>query len=167
MIHLNEAKPAVTLPATPEEKALLRSFFLLSAKPTIFACNVGESDLAGINEDNSSSPAAKHVKAVSSYVATHLSTEAVVISAQIESELADLSSSEAAEYLAGLGVKESGTGVTHGRAGLFEFVRMKHVNWDLLPMKSNWWWFPYTDRWYGRFKALMKVLYRWGLRKIA
>lgn len=65
------------------------------------------------------------------------------------------------------GVKESGTGVTHGRAGLFEFVRMKHVNWDLLPMKSNWWWFPYTDRWYGRFKALMKVLYRWGLRKIA
>ena len=65
------------------------------------------------------------------------------------------------------GVKESGTGVTHGRAGLFEFVRMKHVNWDLLPMKSNWWWFPYTDRWYGRFKTLMKVLYRWGLRKIA
>lgn len=65
------------------------------------------------------------------------------------------------------GVKESGTGVTHGRAGLFEFVRMKHVNWDLLPMKSNWWWFPYTDRWNGRFKTLMKVLYRWGLRKIA
>jgi ribosome-binding ATPase len=108
VIHLNEAKPAVTLPATPEEKALLRSFFLLSAKPTIFACNVGESDLAGINEDNASSPAAKHVKAVSSYVATHLSTEAVVISAQIESELAELSPSEAAEYLAGLGVKESG-----------------------------------------------------------
>jgi hypothetical protein len=44
---------------------------------------------------------------------------------------------------------------------------MKHVNWDLLPMKSNWWWFPYTDRWFGRFKTLMKVLYRWGLRKIA
>ncbi len=65
------------------------------------------------------------------------------------------------------GVKESGTGVTHGRAGLFEFVRMKHVNWDMLPMKSNFWWFPYTDRWYGRFKTLMKVLYRWGLRKIA
>jgi ribosome-binding ATPase len=108
VIHLNEVKPAVTLPATPEEKALLRSFFLLSAKPTIFACNVGESDLAGINEDNASSPAAKHVKAVSSYVATHLSTEAIVISAQIESELAELSPSEAAEYLAGLGVKESG-----------------------------------------------------------
>jgi succinate-semialdehyde dehydrogenase/glutarate-semialdehyde dehydrogenase len=65
------------------------------------------------------------------------------------------------------GVKESGLGVTHGRAGLYEFVRMKHVNWDLFPLKSNWWWFPYTETWYGRFKTLMKVLYRWGLRKIA
>ena len=63
------------------------------------------------------------------------------------------------------GVKESGLGVTHGKAGLYEFVRMKHVNWDLMPLKSDWWWFPYTDAWYGRFKTLMKVLYRWGLRK--
>ncbi|HMG32777.1 MAG TPA: aldehyde dehydrogenase family protein [Blastocatellia bacterium] len=65
------------------------------------------------------------------------------------------------------GVKESGIGVTHGEAGLFEFVRMKHLNWDLFPMKSDWWWFPYTPRWYGRFKALMRLLYRRGLRKIA
>ena len=65
------------------------------------------------------------------------------------------------------GVKESGLGVTHGSAGLFEFVRMKHVNWDLLPLPSDWWWFPYTEKWYARFKTLMKLLYRWGLRKIA
>ncbi|MEW6208889.1 MAG: aldehyde dehydrogenase family protein [Acidobacteriota bacterium] len=65
------------------------------------------------------------------------------------------------------GVKESGMGVTHGSAGLMEFVRLKHVNWDLLPISSNWWWFPYTERWQSRFKTLMKVLYRWGWRKIA
>ena len=65
------------------------------------------------------------------------------------------------------GVKESGLGVTHGSQGLLEFVRMKHVNWDLLPMKSDWWWFPYTERWEKRFKMLMKLLYRWKLRKIA
>lgn len=64
------------------------------------------------------------------------------------------------------GVKQSGLGVTHGQAGLLEFVRMKHVNWDLLPLKSDWWWFPYTERWLGRFKMLMRVLYRWGLRRI-
>jgi succinate-semialdehyde dehydrogenase/glutarate-semialdehyde dehydrogenase len=65
------------------------------------------------------------------------------------------------------GIKESGLGVTHGAAGLFEFVRMKHVNWDLVPLKSDWWWFPYTPRWYGRFKSLMKLLYQKGLRRIA
>ena len=65
------------------------------------------------------------------------------------------------------GVKESGLGVAHGKAGMLEFVRMKHINWDLLPLKTNMWWFPYTETWYGRFKTLVKVLYRWGLRKIA
>jgi len=50
------------------------------------------------------------VRAVQTYVGTHLATEAVVISAQIESELVDLAEAEAAEYLAGLGVKESGVG---------------------------------------------------------
>jgi succinate-semialdehyde dehydrogenase/glutarate-semialdehyde dehydrogenase len=65
------------------------------------------------------------------------------------------------------GVKESGLGVTHGRAGLLEFVRMKHVNWDLAPLRRDWWWFPYTEGWHRRFKLLMKLLYEKGLRRIA
>jgi ribosome-binding ATPase len=108
--HLNSGKPTVTLDISPEERLLLRSFFLLTAKPTIFACNVAESDLAGISADGTGSKAAKYVAAVSSYVRTHLATEAVVISAQIESELVDLSPEEASEYLSGIGVSESGTG---------------------------------------------------------
>jgi GTP-binding protein YchF len=108
--HLNEGKPAITLQANDEEKALLRSFFLLSGKPTIFSCNVGESDLAEIAPGANDSVAARHVAAVSEYVQTHLATEAVVISAQIESELVDLSAEEAKEYLAGIGVTESGVG---------------------------------------------------------
>ncbi|HUK89854.1 MAG TPA: aldehyde dehydrogenase family protein [Blastocatellia bacterium] len=65
------------------------------------------------------------------------------------------------------GVKESGLGVTHGQAGLLEFVRMKHINWDLLPLKKDMWWFPYTEVWFSRMKTIMKVLYRWGLRRIS
>lgn len=65
------------------------------------------------------------------------------------------------------GVKESGSGVTHGSAGLLEFVRMKHINWDVLPLRRDIWWFPYTQRWQKRLKALIKLLYRWGFRKIA
>ena len=46
--HLNSGKPALTLEVGPEEKLLMRSFFLLTAKPTIFACNVSESDLGAL-----------------------------------------------------------------------------------------------------------------------
>ena len=38
--HLNEGKTIVTLDLTPEEKAAVRLLFLLTAKPTLFACNV-------------------------------------------------------------------------------------------------------------------------------
>src|SRR6266403_997285 len=34
--------------ASLEEKAFTRNFFLLTSKPTIFACNVGERDLASV-----------------------------------------------------------------------------------------------------------------------
>ena len=43
---LNAVKPAITVDLTPEERALSRPLFLLTDKPTIFACNVRESDLA-------------------------------------------------------------------------------------------------------------------------
>jgi GTP-binding protein YchF len=82
--HLDAGKPAVTLEISGEEKALLKSFFLLTSKPTIFACNVGEVDLADISSGTQNSSAAKHFASVSNYVRTHLATEAVVISAQIE-----------------------------------------------------------------------------------
>src|SRR5438067_10023149 len=44
--HLDAGKPADTLDLAPEEKAIAKSFFLLTDKPTIFAANVKESDLA-------------------------------------------------------------------------------------------------------------------------
>src|SRR5690349_1104200 len=37
---LDAGKPALTVALTPEEKAVARAFFLLTDKPTIFACNV-------------------------------------------------------------------------------------------------------------------------------
>ena len=55
-------------------------------------------------------PPSGYVAQVNEYVKTHLNTEAVVISAQIESELVDLDAAEAAEYLASLGLKETGVG---------------------------------------------------------
>src|SRR6266571_4625709 len=106
--HLDAGKPAVTAKLTPEEKKVANGFFLLTSKPTIFACNVAESDLGAISSGKIDNPAANRVKAVEDYARHHFATEAVVISAQIESELVDLGENEAMDYLRGLGVEDSG-----------------------------------------------------------
>ncbi len=106
--HLDRGKPAITAELTPEEKAVARGFFLLTSKPTIFACNVAESDLAAISKGDSANAAMRYVDLVQDYARHHFATEAIVISAHIESELVDLSEKEALEYLRGLGVEDSG-----------------------------------------------------------
>ena len=106
--HLDAGKPAVTAKLTPEEKIVAHGFFLLTSKPTIFACNVAESDLSTISSDKIDNPAANRIKAVENYARHHFATETVVISAQIESELVDLGENEATDYLRGLGVEDSG-----------------------------------------------------------
>jgi GTP-binding protein YchF len=119
--HLDAGKPAVTLLLTEEEKAVVREFFLLTFKPTIFACNVAEQDLPAVSvaavadrgagvSDPGYSAAGRHLRAVQEYARIHFATEAVVISAHIESELVHLNESEASEYLRGIGVQESGVG---------------------------------------------------------
>jgi hypothetical protein len=101
--HLNLGKPALTLQLAPEEKAVSRLFWLMTDKPTIFACNVKESDLAGAETN-------PFVQKVRDYAGHHFACEAVVISAQIESDLIDLTEAEAKEFLKELGVSESGVG---------------------------------------------------------
>src|SRR5205807_2862739 len=121
--HLDAGRPAVTADLTPEERIVARDFFLLTSKPTIFACNVAESDLVAAVAGRGSTElpqkaaagdrgynATLHVEAVQAYARNHFATEAVMISAQIESELVDLSEAEAQEYLRDLGLNESGVG---------------------------------------------------------
>src|SRR5207249_2526097 len=96
--HLDSGKPAITLKLVPEEKQIARGFFLLTDKPTIFAANVKEADLATADSN-------PHVTQVREYARTHHACETVVISAQLESDLVDLSPAEAAEFLKELGVQ--------------------------------------------------------------
>ena len=100
---LDSGKPALLTELNDEEKALAAGAFLLTDKPTIFACNVKDTDLASADTN-------AYVMKVREYVKTHLACEAVVISAQIESDLMDLSEDEAAAFLKDLGVDESGLG---------------------------------------------------------
>jgi len=103
--HLNEGNPAITLDLSDDEKLVLHEFQLLSAKPTIYACNVFEDELAAATADPDSNPL---VAAVRKYAADAHQANAVVISARIEEEMTELDAADVKEYLEALGVEDSG-----------------------------------------------------------
>ncbi|MDZ4787931.1 MAG: redox-regulated ATPase YchF [Blastochloris sp.] len=108
--HLNTGAPALTCELSDDEKIIAKGFFLLSNKPTLFACNVKEEDLAAVTKGDRSTATGQRIKQVEDFCASHLQAEAVIISAQIESELIDLPLEDQNAYLKDLGVDESGVG---------------------------------------------------------
>ncbi|KAJ3707149.1 hypothetical protein LUZ61_010854 [Rhynchospora tenuis] len=111
---LIEGKPARSVELSDLEREPIRQLCLLTMKPVIYVANVAESELA----DPSSNP---HVNQVAS-VSAELNSGMVVISAQVEAELAELTVEERIEYLKSLGVNKSGLGnlirVTYDLLGL-------------------------------------------------
>jgi len=53
------------------------------------------------------------------------------------------------------GWKDSGLGRTHGELGLAEMTRPKLINWDILPIKRNVWWFPFDKATYDGLKSAL------------
>ncbi|SER25913.1 redox-regulated ATPase YchF [Butyrivibrio fibrisolvens] len=84
-----------------DEQALLNTYDLLTSKPVIFAANVKDEDLADDGASN------KYVQAVREWAAEN-NSEVFAISAQIESEIAELDEDEKKEFLADLGLTKSG-----------------------------------------------------------
>jgi GTP-binding protein YchF len=101
-VHLNAGKPANTAGLHKEEHDLLALCPLLTDKPTVFAANVKESQLAGADRDPLVTP-------VREYARTHHACETIVVCAALESEIADLPPDESRQYLAEVGVKETGS----------------------------------------------------------
>ena len=100
MTALAEGRPARIVLLDEAERAVARSLFLLTTKPTIYAANVDEATLA----DTDSNP---HVRAVRE-IAAEEGAELVIICAQLEAELVALSPEERGDYLKSLGVEGSG-----------------------------------------------------------
>ncbi|MBK1830374.1 redox-regulated ATPase YchF [Verrucomicrobiaceae bacterium R5-34] len=103
--HLDAGKPALTLELSDDEQITLRDFFLLSSKRTIFACNVTEDELA---ETQKNPDGHDMVAKVREYAAASHNAEAIVISARIEEELVELDAEEVKEFLADMGIEDSG-----------------------------------------------------------
>ena len=100
--HLEDGKDAISFELQDEdEEAWFAEINLLTAKPVIYAANVGEDDLA---DDGASNP---YVEKVRAYAAER-GSEVFVICAQIEAEMAELDDDERQEFLADLGIESSG-----------------------------------------------------------
>ncbi len=104
--HLNEEKPLRSLELPENEKVAMESFGLLSAKPILYIANVDEDNVNGEGE---------MVAAVRKQ-ATASGADVVVVSAKIESELAELDEADRTEMLEAVGLKEPALAVVARQA---------------------------------------------------
>ncbi len=95
---LDAGKPARLANLTDEEKSAIAVLQLLTLKPTIYAANVSEDDLATGNAF------VDRVKAI----ATAENAEVTIVSAQVEAELLEIPDEDRQDFLETLGVKEGG-----------------------------------------------------------
>ena len=100
----------------PEEERLIRGFTFLSLKPMLYVLNLGEKDAARAN--------AAEQFAVAAGLKQRPHTAVTAICGKVEAELAELSDSEAAEFLASYGLKESA------------ISRLIHASYQLLGLIS-------------------------------
>jgi len=97
-IHLEEGNSARSFDADKEEQAAFSDLSLLSAKPVLYACNVGEEELNTGNE---------YVDTVKKIAEQH-QDEVVMFCAKIEAEIAELDEEEKELFLEELGVESGG-----------------------------------------------------------
>ncbi|HEX2792977.1 MAG TPA: redox-regulated ATPase YchF [Croceicoccus sp.] len=112
---LRDGKPArLTEPKDEEEARVFRQAQLLTAKPVLYVCNVSEEDAATGNE----------LTAKVFEKAKAEGAQAVVVSAAIESEIVAMDPADRAEFLAEMGLSESG------------LARVIRAGYDLLGLKT-------------------------------
>ena len=98
---LNDGKPARSVIENDDEKKLAASYFLLTTKPVIYACNISENDLQ-TKEDE-----LVYVNKVKEY-AEKENSKVLVVCAKIEQELSELADDEKQMFLEDLGLTSSG-----------------------------------------------------------
>jgi GTP-binding protein YchF len=95
--RLEAGLPARAAELTEDERAAIREFHFITGKPVLYIANVAEDGL----HDN---PLVDEVRAI----AVQEQAEVVVVSNQIEAEVAELEDEEREEFLADLGIAEPG-----------------------------------------------------------
>lgn len=97
---LEAGQSARTIEFEDDELPLVRSLFLLTAKPVLYVANVSEEEVADTDNND-------YVKQVREFAATE-NAEVIVICASAEEEIAELDDEDRDEFLEALGIEESG-----------------------------------------------------------
>ena len=97
---LGDAVPARRMGLTDDEKDFLKELHLLTMKPVLYITNVAEGEVADTSGN-------AHVQAVVKY-AEEEGAEVIVVSAKMESEIAELDDESAQEFLEMAGLSETG-----------------------------------------------------------
>ena len=111
-------KPLREMELTAEEKKLVRGFVFLSQKPILYVLNISESTTLGADVE---AAVAKYGLAEA---AARPNSGATAICGKVEAELAEMEDDEAAEFLEGYGLTESG------------LVRLIRKSYELLGLVS-------------------------------
>ena len=101
LAELGEGKTARALEFTEDEAALVSQLELLTYKPIIYVANVSDEEAGGVSPDNP-----YYGKICEAAKAEH--AEVIPVCAGIEAEISELSPEEKVEFLAELGIEESG-----------------------------------------------------------
>ena len=99
--HMDAGQSARTCPLTKEQRAAIKSWFLLTDKPVVYAANINEDGLAG---DERAQQMVEKVREV----AKKEGAQVLVISAQVEEEIAQMDPAEKKSFLEEMGIGKSG-----------------------------------------------------------
>lgn len=97
---LEEGLSARTIEFTEDEQKIVKSLFLLTAKPILYVANVSEDEVS----DSDNNP---YVQQVRTFAANE-NAEVIVVCARAEEEIAELDEEDKVEFLEALGIEESG-----------------------------------------------------------
>jgi len=117
--ELESGKPARNVECDEDEKAIIESIALLTAKPVIYACNMSEEDFVNKIENN-------HRYKIVCDIAAAEGSEVLPICAELEAEIASLEKEEREMFLSDLGIDKGGLDLLIQRSysllGLISFL---------------------------------------------
>ncbi len=99
-MSLEKAVPIRALSLSDSERLIIRNFNFLTAKPTLYVCNIAENEIVDATENPYVIKVMEHAAAENSLV--------TIISAKIEQELSELEETDRLAFLQDFGMKESG-----------------------------------------------------------